>query len=255
MHAVLKTMIVSIFIIAAGIQSSSAQSNLNGFVARYYREAQDTIPYRLFIPKNYDKSKTYPLVLWLHGANSSGSDNVRQITGDSTVAARFWTKPESQSKYPAFVFAPQCPTSMHCWDSSNTKEPGGPLLFVLKILDTLKKEFSIDSRRIYVAGQSMGGYGTWDLVTKRPDLFAAAVPLCGGGSTALAPNAAKVAIWAFHGAVDETVSVNESRNMITAIRKAGGSPKYTEYRDVDHDVWNSAFLEPDLLDWVFAQRK
>jgi predicted peptidase len=144
---------------------------------------------------------------------------------------------------------------MQCWDSSATKDPEGPAVLVLKILDLIKKEFSIDPSRIYVSGQSMGGYGTWDLITKRPDIFAAAIPLCGGGNTAIAANAARVSIWAFHGAVDETVSVNESRNMITAIRKAGGKPRYTEYPDVDHDVWNWAFLEPGLMDWLFAQRK
>jgi predicted peptidase len=144
---------------------------------------------------------------------------------------------------------------MQCWDSSQTSEPGGPLVLVLKILDAVKKEFSIDSRRIYVSGQSMGGYGTWDLVTKKPEIFAAAVPMCGGGNTLLAANAVRVAIWAFHGAVDETVSVNESRTMIGAIRRAGGHPRYTEYPDVDHDVWNRAFMEPDLMDWLFAQHK
>ena len=91
---------------------------------------------------------------------------------------------------------------------------------------------------MYVTGQSNGGFGTWDLVMKRPDLFAAAIPLCGGGDTALASRVVKMPIWAFHGDKDQTIPVTESRDMIAAVREAGGHPrKYTEYKGVDHNVW------------------
>jgi len=233
-----------------------AQNNVDGFVARVYKDqSQQAMPYRVFIPKGYDQSQKYPLVLWLHGAGSVGRDNLKQISSASRPGTHIWTTPENQAKHPAFVVAPQCPQNVGCWDDGRTNEPGPHLLLVLKILESLRTEFSIDSERIYVAGQSMGGYGTWDLITKRPDLFAAAVPLCGGGNVALAAAIRKMPIWAFHGDVDPTVPVEQSRTMIAAIQKAGGNPRYTEYKGVGHNVWERAFKEPGLVDWLFSQRK
>jgi len=232
-----------------------AQNNVDGFVARLYKDPGQTMPYRLFIPKDYDQNQKYPLILWLHGAGSVGKDNLKQISGASRLGTHTWTAPENQAKHPAFVVAPQCPQNLGCWDNSQTRDPGPHLLAVLKILNALRTEFSIDSERIYVAGQSMGGYGTWDLITKRPDLFAAAIPLCGGGNTALAAAARDVPIWAFHGDADPTVPVEQSRRMIAAVNQAGGHPRYTEYKGVGHNVWERAFKEPGLVDWLFSQRK
>ena len=234
---------------------SVAQYNVVGFVARVYKDQSPAMPYRLFIPKGYEQSQKYPLILWLHGAGSVGKDNLKQISGASRLGTHIWTTPENQAKHPAFVVAPQCPQNAGCWDDGRTNEPGRYLLAVVKILNALQTEFSIDSARIYVAGQSMGGYGTWDLITKRPDLFAAAIPLCGGGNAALAAAVRRMPIWAFHGDADPTVPVGLSRRMIAAIEQAGGHPRYTEYKGVGHNVWERAFTEPELMDWLFSQRK
>ena len=211
------------------------------------------MPYRLFVPKAYDKASKYPLVLWLHGAGAVGSDNFRQISGDQIMGTRTWTRPEVQAKYPAFVLVPQ---TLGSWSISggDVELPQG-LTLVLEILESLKAEFSIDPQRLYVAGQSMGGNGAWLLITVRPDLFAAAIPLCGGGDPTRAAAIAKMPVWAFHGDRDLSIPVSESRKMIQALRKAGGKPRYTEYRRVGHDVWLTAFKEPELVDWVFAQRR
>ncbi|MBA3354530.1 MAG: prolyl oligopeptidase family serine peptidase [Pyrinomonadaceae bacterium] len=112
---------------------------------------------------------------------------------------------------------------------------------------------SVDSRRLYVMGMSLGGYGTWDIITRRPTTFAAAVPICGGGNASKAPLLAKTPIWAFHGDEDDSVSVSESRRMIAALKKAGGQARYTEYKGVGHNSWVRAFKEPDFLSWIFAQ--
>ena len=101
----------------------------------------------------------------------------------------------------------------------------------------------------------MGGFGTWSVIERYPEMFAAAIPLCGAGDPTQAAKLTKIAIWAFHGAKDEAVSVEGSRSMINAIRKAGGNPRYTEYPDTNHDVWTKAFNEPELLPWVFAQKR
>jgi predicted peptidase len=225
-----------------------AEDNIDGFVARVYRnDHRDTIPYRLFVPAAYDKTQRYPLILWLHGAGGIGRDNRKQFSSGNYLGSHIWTRPEIQAKHPAFVVVPQCPDSVSCW--------GSRLPIVLEILDSLNSEFSIDSQRIYVAGQSMGGFGTWDMISLKPDLFAAAVPLCGGGNPAHAPGITKIPIWAFHGAADTNVPVTESRRMISAVQQAGGTPRYTEYKGVGHNVWEKAFKEPELVEWLFAQHK
>jgi len=96
---------------------------------------------------------------------------------------------------------------------------------------------------------------TWNLITQRPDLFAAAIPLCGGGDPAGANRIGKMPLWVFHGRRDDVIPVTESRKMVSAIQRAGGRPRYTEYAGVGHDVWKRAFAEPELVSWLFAQHK
>ena len=129
----------------------------------------------------------------------------------------------------------------------------GPL--VLELVASLSKEFAIDSDRVYLVGQSLGGRGTWDLISKRPDLFAAAVPLCGDGSATRISKARAVPVWAFHGARDEVIPVTASRELVAALKAAGSSVKYTEYPDTGHNVWTRAFSEKDLAEWMFMQRR
>jgi predicted peptidase len=226
------------------------------FEAKTFISAGDLkMPYRLFVPPDYDKNKKYPLVLWLHGGWARGADNEKQIIEGNTSGATVWTKPENQARNPAFVVAPQCAAGE--WWATNDAEmkPSKQLQAVVELLKELQKQYSIDDSRLYVAGQSMGGYGAWSLISEYPEMFAAAIPLCGGGNAAGAKNLLNVPIWAFHGTDDEAVPVRESRTMIEAIRRAGGNPKYTEYDGVGHSVWHQAFAEPELLSWVFAQKR
>src|SRR5262245_52504707 len=219
----------------------SPQKIVDVFEARIYK----TTPYRLFVPPAYDKARSYPLILWLHGAGSVGNDNLKQISGASLRGTHTWIAPQVQAKYPAFVLAPQSKSGAWTADFAT----------VLELLKSVEEEFNIDTTRIYVAGQSMGGFGTWHFITARPDLFAAAIPLCGGGDVTRARVIAQMPIWAFHGEADPTVPVTESRNMIEAIQKAGGNPRYTEYKGVGHEVWFRTFQEKELVDWLFAQHK
>ena len=126
---------------------------------------------------------------------------------------------------------------------------------VLDLLDTLPKTTPVDPDRVYVTGLSMGGYGTWDLITRFPQRFAAGVPVCGGGDETVAAHAAKVPVWAFHSDDDTVVKVSRTRNMLAAIRAAGGQPKYFEYFGLGHGSWGRAYSEPELLPWMFAQRR
>jgi predicted peptidase len=228
------------------------QSPVDGFVPGVYKKHGGTMPYRLFVPKDYGPEQKYPLVIWLHGAGSAGSDNIGQISLDNKIGTHFWTRPENQEKHPAFVLAPQ---SQAGWDDNANKGLSGELKMVLEILDIVRKTYSIDPDRMYIAGQSNGGIGSWGMITKKPGLFAAAIPLCGAGNPKLAARAAATAVWAFHGAKDDIIPPEYSRSMIAEVKRAGGKPRYTEYKDLGHEIWDRVFQEPDLEEWLFAQHK
>jgi predicted peptidase len=135
------------------------------------------------------------------------------------------------------------------------KDPSEPLRLALETIDALQKEFPIDAKRLYVTGLSMGGYATWDALCRYPAKFAAGVPICGGGDESKVALMAKVPVWAFHSEDDNVVKVIRTRNMIEAMKKAGGDPKYNEYKGLGHGSWGKAYAEPDLLPWLFAQRR
>ncbi len=227
---------------------------LNGFVAREYQSAAGVkLPYRLFAPRSANRDQELPLILYLHGRGGAGTDNRKQISGGNALGTQSWIEPEAQQRHPAFVLAPQIPEPS-TWHSTSDK-PAPHVAALFELLDELRSELRIDARRVYVVGQSLGGYGTWDLIARHPDLFAAAVPLCGGGDPRRILSARNVAVWAFHGAKDATVPVARSREMVAALRTVNSSVKYTEYPNVGHDVWTRAFREHDLPDWMFAQRR
>jgi predicted peptidase len=212
------------------------------------------MPYRLFIPENYTERKRYPLVLFLHGGGGRGDDNLKQIQGGNGFIIDLLTKPESQAKYPCFVVAPQSP-QQEGWIEYDSITPTSQLQLVLELIGHLERSFSIDSNRLYVLGQSMGGFGTFAIITMQPKLFAAAVSICGGGDESKAGKIAHVPVWAFHGEQDEAVRVERSRDMIAAIARAGGKPKYTEYKDEGHLIWSKVVKEPELLLWMFTQKR
>ena len=225
------------------------------FLTKIYKNSRgETMPYRLFVPHPYNKRRKYPLVLWLHGGAGRGNDNVKQVSGGNTIGSHVWTRPENQSTNPCFVVAPQCPDN-ESWASLDTARPTPQLQIALEILQHLQRTESIDSQRLYVAGQSLGGFGTWSAISHHPKIFAAAVPICGGGNESEASNLTRMPIWAFHGEADEAVSVERSRRMIAAVKAAGGMPKYTEYQGAGHVIWERVFNEPELLPWVFAQTR
>jgi len=237
----------------AELQQAATPAAVDGFIARMHLTPTGRMPYRLFVPKRYDPAKKYPLVLWLHGSGGIGTDNLRQIAGDQIPGTRFWTTPAAQAKHPSFVLVPQARSAT--WLGANGAQ-------ALDVLEKVGKDFSLDTSRIYVIGQSLGGLGAASLLLERPRLFAAAVVLCasdlpqvGGDKVARAATIAHVPIWAFQGGQDFPKVTSSMRAMIAALKKAGGHPRYTEYPGVGHDVWLHAFKEAELLDWVFSQRR
>src|ERR1051325_7289128 len=227
---------------------------LKNFDPRIFEgDSGHVLKYRLFKPAGYDSRTNYPLVLFLHGAAGSGNDNVRQFNGGNEVPPLALTSAPAQAKYPCFVLVPQCPRT-DSW-ASYGGQPTETVRLTLAAIESLKREFSIDPRRLYLVGVSMGGHGVWEWVTRFPRMFAAAVPICAAGDPARASKIIGLPIWCLHGASDPLVNVDYARGMIAALRKAGGHPKYTEYAGIGHDAYRRAFQEPDLLPWLFAQRR
>jgi poly(3-hydroxybutyrate) depolymerase len=220
------------------------------FKARTFKGRHgDTLSYRLFTPEGYDPTQSYPLLVSLHGGAGYGTDNIRQL---ASWEIQQLTEPQNRKRYPAFILAPQI--------SHGTSWGGLPHLanrdtIVFDLLRALKAEFSIDPNRLYVAGHSLGGYGTWYFIGTRPGVFAAAIPLSGAGDPTLAKNMADIAVWAFHGETDRNVPVDGSRNVIRAIQQKGGNPRYTEFADVGHYLNPSLDSTPGILNWLFAQKR
>lgn len=228
------------------------------FQPRTFAGAGLTMPYQLLIPPNYDATKKYPVVLFFHGAGERGNTNISQLAR----VARTFAAPAFEQAHPCFVIAPQCPIDLQWvemdWGAASGVRPAQPskaMQTALAILDSTEREFSIDHDRVYVAGVSMGGYGAWDCITRFPGRFAAGIACCGGGDeSTVTTEVAHMPVWAFHSVDDKAVPVARTRNMIAAMRKLGGDPKYTEYQDRGHEVWdNGAAHEPALFDWLFSQ--
>lgn len=219
----------------------------------FMNSRSETFPYRLFIPRPYDQKKKYPLVLYLHGGGGRGNDNQKQIDGGNGYLIDFFTSDAAQERYPSFVVAPQSP--MEGWVEEDSITPTRQLHLVHELIGALQRTYNIDETRIYVAGQSMGGFGTFAIISEYPRTFAAGVPLCGGGDQAKVARLTNVPIWVFHGAKDESVPVGRSRTIVAGIKNAGGKVRYTEYADIGHIIWPSVVKEAELLSWLFAQRK
>jgi predicted peptidase len=225
-----------------------------GFIAGAYRSASgEAMVYRLFVPPDYDPAKKYPIVLWLHGAAGRGSDNFSQLSGGNSPGSHVWTTVENQAKYHAFVLAPQVDATKG-WARPHTNTPPVAIRLALEILDTIEKQYSIDRSREYVAGQSMGGEGVWAALSVAPQRFAAAIALCGYGDAYMIPRVAKVPAWIFQGEEDPGVPVTRAREWVAELRQAGGAPKYTEYPSIGHNVWDVAFGEPGLAEWLFSHQ-
>lgn len=222
-----------------------------GFEARVFTEAsppRESLRYFLFKPTTTNTGPL-PIVLSLHGGGPSRQFEhlLEPYAPGFAYGLGRLTAPETQRAHPSYVVAP--------WsDNSNWDE--GRLRLVLAVLDALQTEFRFDTNRLYVTGQSMGGFGTWAILARAPERFAAAIPICGGGEPSTAPRFVRLPLWAFHGSADQLVPVRYTRDMIQALHRSGGQPIYWEYQDATHaDTAERAYCEPELMDWLFAQRR
>ena len=224
-----------------------------------------TLPYRILYPENYDKNKKYPLLLFLHGAGERGKDNEKQLAW----GAKLFITEENRKKFPAIIVLPQCPEESF-WavmKTDQTKqppvrtfdytvEPNWPLAAANELVKKISKEEGVDKSRIYISGLSMGGMGTFESVYRYPDMYAAALPICGGGDVNhYDKRVAKVPFWVFHGAADAVVNVKLSQEMVEKLKSLKAEVRYSEYPGVNHDSWNNAFAEPDYLSWMLLHKR
>jgi predicted peptidase len=260
MRELLSTMLLPILSIAGQAQT------FDDFHKQKFTHKGDTLLYRIQYPLHDDASKKYPLVVVLHGSGERGSYNEAQLKWGGDLFANQAIREE----FPAIVVFSQCPAG-NSWgrvgsgnvaDSTErftflSNEPTGkPLELVLELIESIIASGKVDSKRIYIGGLSMGGFGTFEALWRKPTLFAAAFPICGGGDTTkVDAYAEKFPIHVFHGEIDPVVGVDYSRSMAAALRKANANVQYTEYPGVGHDSWKNTFAEPDLLPWLFAQKK
>ncbi len=246
--------IAGLFVTLAAAPAKDPAEVIDGFRAEIYRPKKGpSLPYRLFSPPQLQDGKRCPLVLFLHGFEALGKDNKKQISGMDFMGSHVWADARTQAIFPAFVLAPQCPFGGF-WASPITRKPSRFLRQAVALVRELEASLPVDPNRIYVTGQSLGGFGTWAAISDYPEIFAAAAPVCGGGSTSKAAILAQKPVWAFHGSADPIVWPMESRRMISAIRKAGGNPLFTEYPLQLHNIWNLAYSNPGLVAWLYAQR-
>lgn len=216
----------------------------------YVNSKGDTLFYHLLKPLNFDSAKKYPLVVSLPYGGQPATDKIRQMEG--AVAAEALSTDINRANYPAFIFIPNCPPGSGWGGIPNYPSVDS---LVYEAISSLDKEPGIDVKRRYVTGLSRGGYGAWHFICTRPDMFAAAIPVSGGEDPKLASRIVNIPVWAFHGAKDKNVPVSGSRDMINAIKKAGGNPRYTEYPNEGHNIWNQVSMTPGLWDWLLAQKR
>ena len=229
----------------ATLQQADAVTDQPGQMIALATQADDgEQPAALYVPANYNDGREWPLIVFLHGMGERGADGVDQTTVG--IGPAIQAHPE---RFPALVLMPQC-SSDYVWTSPNG------IAHIDHAIAQVRERYNIDAQRIYLTGLSMGGYGAFNYAALHPERFAAVVPICGGGNPERhAEPLATIPMWVFHGGADNVVAPERSRQMVEAIRNAGGNIQYTEYPGVGHNSWDAAYGDPEVIAWMLAQRK
>jgi len=216
---------------------------------KFHKTQSINLNYLLFLPANYEtkSAKGWPLILFLHGAGERGSDVWQTaIHGPARYIAQ-------HPDFPFILVSPQCPAGQH-WSNDS----------LLPLLDEITRKYKVDTARVYLTGSSMGGYGTWELGLTYPEKFAALAPVCGGGqmitlilASREKPQALKtLPVWAFHGAKDPVVPIEETQRMIDALKKIGAKEtKLTVYPEAGHNSWTKTYNDPQLYEWLLEHER
>lgn len=256
--------IIQFFVIFISLTSlSRAQIGDSSIVAKFERHSfthdTTTLNYRLFKPAVIQESKNYPLILTIHGAGERGNDNEKQIAWHGIATA--WADSAAQERNPCFILSPQCPEGNRWVDADwtpgyynqDTVQMSNELQTVHKLIQQIISDYPIDTNRLYITGLSMGAQGAWDFITRYPDLFAAAIPMSGGGDPKKMERIKHLPLWVFHGTMDKAVSVNGLRKVVTALKSHGSNVIFTELADGQHVIWKPLYENRLLQDWLFSQ--
>lgn len=247
---------------ALSSRSVSASFLAEIFEAHTFLASDGTcLPYRLYVPYDYDASRNYPVLLFLHGAGERGADNLKQL---NLMLPDLFRNRSGTPLTDAIIVAPQCPNEPERWVdtswldgnySTDQVKISNELSAVMELLGKISSEYSVDADRRYVMGLSMGGFGTWDLLMRYPDYFAAGIPICGGADPARAAQLACMPVWTFHGSADAVVPVSGTREMVAALKAAGSTCiRYEEFEGEGHVIWGTVAARKDVINWLFEQK-
>ena len=203
--------------------------------------ADKEIKYVVYVPTSYDPKTPMPTIIHLNGYGECGRDGWRQVfhLGNAIML--------DVDKWPFIVIFPQKQSNESFWVDEE--------IVMMTAFERTKKEYKLDLSRVYLTGLSQGGYGTWAIAARHPDMFAAIAPVCGGGDERMAKKLAKMPVWAFHGEADTTVLPEKSKEMVAWVNAAGGDPKLTTYPGVGHNSWDNAYRNENLGAWFLEHRK
>jgi len=224
----------------------------------------DTLRYRILYPKNFDSNKKYPVILFLHGRGESGNDNEKQLTH----GAKLFLNENFRNSNEVITIFPQCAENSY-WanveiETVNNKrfftfvkggEPTKAMSLLLQFTNQFFKNEFVEPTRIYVGGLSMGGMGTYEILRRKSKTFAAAFAICGGDNVKNAKKYKHVPLWIFHGGLDDVVTPQFSYGVYRALKNLGNEPKFTLYPKANHNSWDNAFAEPELLPWLLSHKK
>lgn len=221
-----------------------------------YQRNNIRLKYRYFEPGT---KPGCPLLVILHGAGERGSDNIKQLDYSTIIFIK-----EIRKKYSPLILLPQCPSD-NVW-TINPKRPFNnfyldsiPVSITLEIVRDiilkLTKEYSVDTSRLYIIGYSMGGTGTWEMILRNPDLFAAAIPICAASDPSKASLVKNIHIWAFSSENDQIYNYRETEETVEKLKEYNSDIKYTLYRNQGHNIWGLIFKDPEVSKWLFSQRK
>lgn len=256
----MKKLLFSVMILSAFLQTSFGQDK-SLFTNEVFVHGQDSLLYRLLLPENFDQAKKYPVLIFLHGAGERGNDNEAQLTHGS----KLFLDERVRKDFPAIVVFPQCPQDDFWANIVRTQEdrfgfqkggkPGKAMKLLMGLTGRLSSLSYADRDRIYVGGLSMGGMGTLELLRRKPRTFAAAFSICGGDNVANARKYKRIPLWFFHGGKDTTVPPEKSEIVVAELKRLNAPVKLTIYPEANHNSWDAAFAEPELLPWLFSQKK
>ena len=245
------------------LQLSYAQDK-SIFSKEIFVSGTDTLLYRMLLAENFDPTKKYPVLLFLHGSGERGNDNEAQLMHGS----KLFLRADNRNNFPAIIIFPQCPkddfwANVKFGDGIGTDrfgfqkggKPGKAMQLVMKLMTNLKSKKYTANNQFYVGGLSMGGMGTFEILRHKPKVFAAAFAICGGDHVENIKKYKNIPIWVFHGGKDTTVPLQKSEIVVNELKRLNGDVKFTVYPEAGHNSWDSAFAEPDFLSWLFSHKK